>query len=138
DHHLVEGLVGYPQRFPLGAFLETDRPDFISVVRHLSLQLRMPRRQSKNDLAKGAGEKAPSKVKGNFRRFPHPSTMKSPASVSARTGTAVAPRCLSPNPEKTSAGHHHLNVPPTPTRPPPRAGRRRARSTCNRRTWRDP
>jgi len=27
---------------------------------------------------------------------------------------------------------------PTPTRPPPRAGRRRARSTCNRRTWRDP
>ena len=28
--------------------------------------------------------------------------------------------------------------PPMPTRPPPRAGRRRARSTCNRRTWSDP
>jgi hypothetical protein len=27
---------------------------------------------------------------------------------------------------------------PTPTRPPPRAGRRRARSKCNRRTWHDP
>jgi hypothetical protein len=27
---------------------------------------------------------------------------------------------------------------PTPTRPPLRAGRRRARSTCNRRNWRDP
>jgi len=32
----------------------------------------MPRRQSDNDLVKGAGEKAPLKVKGNFRRFPHP------------------------------------------------------------------
>ena len=34
------------------------------------------------------------------------------APASAWTGTAVAPRCLSPNPEKTSARHHHLNVPP--------------------------
>src|SRR5262249_22889084 len=72
DHDLVEGLVGYPQRFPLGAFLETDRPDFISVVRHLSLQLRMPWRQSENDLAKGAVEKCPWKDKGNFGRFRHP------------------------------------------------------------------
>jgi len=32
----------------------------------------MPRRQSDNDLAKGAGEKTPLKVKGKFRRFPHP------------------------------------------------------------------
>src|SRR5262249_27424469 len=35
-----------------------------------------------------------------------------PAPASARAGTAAAPRRLSPNPEKTSAGHHHLNVPP--------------------------
>src|SRR5262249_4410321 len=56
---------------PLGAFLETDRPDFISVVRHLALRLRMPRRQSDNDLAKGAGEKTPLKVKGKFWRLPH-------------------------------------------------------------------
>ena len=34
------------------------------------------------------------------------------APASAWTGTAVATRCLSPNPEKTSAKHHHLNVPP--------------------------
>ena len=27
-------------------------------------------------------------------------------------GTAVAPLFLSPDPEKTSARHHHLNVPP--------------------------
>jgi hypothetical protein len=32
----------------------------------------MPRRQSDNGLAKGAGEKAPLKVKGKFRCFPHP------------------------------------------------------------------
>src|SRR5215813_6409642 len=36
----------------------------------------------------------------------------SPLGASARAGTAAAPRRLSPNPEKTSAGHHHLNVPP--------------------------
>jgi hypothetical protein len=32
----------------------------------------MPRRQSDNDLVKGAGVKAPLKVKRNFRRSPHP------------------------------------------------------------------
>jgi len=34
------------------------------------------------------------------------------APASAWTGTAVAPWGLSPDPEKTSARHHHLNVSP--------------------------
>jgi hypothetical protein len=55
----------------------------------------MPRRQSDDDLAKGAGEKAPLKVKGNFRRFPHPlftailTTHVDPALL-ARTAHAAA------------------------------------------------
>src|SRR5262249_24890842 len=72
DHDLVEGLVGYPQRLPLGAFLETDRPDFISVVRHLALQLRMPRRQSDNDLVKVAGRKSPCESQREFSPLPAP------------------------------------------------------------------
>src|SRR5262249_5324959 len=34
------------------------------------------------------------------------------APASAWTGTPVALRCLSPNPEKTSSRHHYLKVPP--------------------------
>jgi hypothetical protein len=50
----------------------------------------MPRRQSDNDLVKGAGEKAPLKVKGNFRRSPHPKGSTSAATWHAGVEDGVA------------------------------------------------
>src|SRR5262249_51142449 len=83
DHDLVKGLIGYPQRFPLGAFLETDKPDFISVVKHLALRLRMPRRQSDNDLAKGAGRKNPFESQREVSALPAPRVRCRARAVSA-------------------------------------------------------